>query len=179
MTQTHLYLLITAGVAAVAVGGWCLLIRQRTLSRRDRDKAVRWRREEAAGIPPRPQDYGYAIGFDSAGLTLTNLRRPNRDPLAIRWSEIERVVAFKRDMYVVDCLCLRLSRSDGHGVELNEEMARWNSLVEALPRYLPGCLPFPAWFHDVAFPPFATNELEIYSRTSPATVAEIRNTNSR
>ena len=73
-------------------------------------------------------------------------------------------MAFKRDFFTVDCICLFLARADGTGIELDEGMARWNSFVEALPQHLPGCKPWSEWFSVVAFPAFVPNETEIYAR---------------
>jgi hypothetical protein len=58
-----------------------------------------------------------------------------------------------------------LSCTGGTSLELNEEIARWNKLVESLPHHLPGSLPHHEWFCAAAFPAFATNEMEIYSRS--------------
>jgi hypothetical protein len=165
MANTHLLLLIAAGCVAVAAGAFWVFARERQLSRRTHEKMERLRREEAAGVPPSAQDYEYAIQFDSDGLAVANLRKLQTAPAAIRWSEIERVVAFKRDLFFVDCLCLLFTSPSGTSLELNEEMARWNSLVETLPQHLPGCLPHHECFCAVAFPAFATNEMEIYSRS--------------
>jgi len=48
--------------------------------------------------------------------------------------------------------------------ELNEEMNGWDSLVEALPRYLPGFKKSEEWFSDVAFPAFETNLTTLYTK---------------
>jgi hypothetical protein len=132
-----------------------------------RVKVERLRREEAAGIPPNPADYHYAIAFDSQGFTVTNLRNHKQEAVARSWSNIRLVTAFKRDLFAVDCICLHLDGTDGIGVELDEEMAGWTRLIDALPMKLPGCKPRSEWFSAVAFPAFAPNPTEIYSR-SPA-----------
>jgi hypothetical protein len=126
----------------------------------------RRRREEEAGIPPSPADYNYAIAFDSQGLTVTNIRGKKPEAIARSWSSICVVTAFKRDEFTVDCICLYLGDADGLGVELDEEMAGWNRFVEALPMHLPGCKPHLEWFSAVAFPAFAPNPTEVYSRSS-------------
>jgi hypothetical protein len=122
----------------------------------------RLRREEAAGIPPSPRDYHYAIAFDDGGFTVTDLRGRQHETWGMRWADVRRAILFKRDFFSVDCICLFLSDAAGTGLELNEDMARWNSLIEALPRHLPGCKPASEWWSAVAFPPFATNETEIF-----------------
>lgn len=61
--------------------------------------------------------------------------------------------------------CLYLDGTDGIGVELDEEMAGWNRLLDALPVLLPGCKPLSEWLFAVAFPAFAPNPTEIYARS--------------
>lgn len=157
-------LAILGGLAYIFYLRWYVPRRERLAMERALEKAERLRREEAAGQPPNPADYHYAIAFDSQGFTVTNLRSPGQEVVAKSWSNIRLVTAFKRDLFAVDCICLRLDGTDGVGVELNEEMAGWNRLVEALPMTLPGCKPHPEWFMAVAFPAFAANPTEIYSR---------------
>ena len=89
------------------------------------------------------------------------------DSRTMMWSEITRVTAFKRDRLVVDCLCMLIADAQGQVLEVDEEMAGWQELCEALPTRLPGAMPFHAWFMQVAFPAFATNVVEIYRRDVP------------
>lgn len=156
-------------VCSLAVGGLVLFLTYRHwyVPLRSRQEVDRLRREEAAGVPPNPRDYHYALSFDSDGLTITDLRARAPKPLTMAWAEVVRARAFKRDLLTVDCICLLLERADGTGVELNEEMARWESFVEALPKHLPGCRAWSEWFLAVAFPAFETNETQVYER--PAT----------
>jgi hypothetical protein len=82
----------------------------------------------------------------------------------MRWAEVHRATAFKRDLFTVDCICLLFARLDDTGLELGEEMAGWRSFVAALPLHLPGC--HDDWFSTVAFPAFAPNPTEIYCDTN-------------
>jgi hypothetical protein len=128
------------------------------------------RRVETGDLPPNPRDYHYVLTFDSIGFTRTDLRK--HEAAGMRWSEVCRAVAFKRDLITVDDIRLLIERADGSGLCLNEDMARWESLMEALPQFLPGCTPWSEWFPLVAFPAFATNETEIYNRSrGPVAIA--------
>jgi hypothetical protein len=160
--------LVLAAICAWAVGGlvFQLLYRRWYLPRQSRLKLDRLRREEEAGIPPSPRDYRHAIAFDSAGFTVTDLRSKDQERTGMCWDEVCQATAFKRDLFSTDCICLFLARTDGTGVELNEEMARWNTLVQALPQHLAGCKPWSEWFSAVAFPAFVPNATEIYRRGS-------------
>jgi hypothetical protein len=86
--------------------------------------------------------------------------------VAVHWSEVVRVLALKRDLGMVDQICLAFVCRDGASVELDEEMGGWSALTEALPSHLSGCVPWTEWFRKVAHPPFATNLTEIYVRST-------------
>ena len=84
--------------------------------------------------------------------------------IVIAWQEVVRIEVFKRDLYVVDLICLSLFLSDNKSVEIDEEMEGWDSVVDKLPEYLPGCQKFAEWFQVVAIPAFKTNDTVIYQR---------------
>lgn len=85
---------------------------------------------------------------------------------SVEWREIYEVYVYKRDVYIVDLICimLRTSAADARGFELHEQMQGWQVLVEKLPEYLPECAPFHEWFMEVAFPAFEFNLIKIYPR---------------
>ena len=137
--------------------------------RRAHQKVERLRQDEEAGIPPNSTDYHYAIAFDSEAVTVSDLRNRDNPPVSIRWTEISRATVFKCDQWSTDCICLHLVGENGTSVELNEEMARWHTLVATLPSYLPGCHASNAWFSQVAFPAFKTNQTDIFIRADHQT----------
>ncbi len=106
----------------------------------------------------------FAITFDSAGFALADLRLNPIPDVQFHWLEINRIVAYKRDLFTYDCICMFVAQADGAGVELNEEMDGWKPFCEVLPEVLPGCESFGDWFGRVAFPAFATNPTELYAR---------------
>ena len=106
----------------------------------------------------------FAITFDSTGLMLGDLRLHPTPDLRLPWREIGRIVAYKRDLFVYDRICMFVARADGSGVELNEEMDGWQTFCEELPQALPGCKSYDDWFRSVAFPAFAKNTTELYGR---------------
>ena len=85
---------------------------------------------------------------------------------SVRWEEISSVTVYKRDLHTSDMICLLCTLSDGVQFEFNEEMPCWQSLVDALPQYLPGCPVSSEWWQPVAVPAFATNETVIFRRNS-------------
>ena len=176
MSTQQILMLLEAVSGTIGVGV-LFLFRHRISSARAYRKAERLRREEAAGIPPSARDYRHAISFNSFDVIVTDLRCATDDSVAMRWTEVARAVAFKRDLLAVDCICLLLARTDGTGVELNEEMARWNSLMEKLPLHLPTSKPWTDWFSTVAFPAFSANETEIYARGVTQIAEPVEKTN--
>jgi len=85
---------------------------------------------------------------------------------SLQWDDVVLLTAFKRDLYVVDRICLEIELKDGESIEVDEEMKSWDSLVQKLPEYLPGCKRFGEWFGVVAFPAFALNETRIFERVA-------------
>jgi hypothetical protein len=117
-----------------------------------------------SGKTTKPQDYHFGISFDSAGFVVTALKKTSGKPISMTWSEIVRIVAFKRDLFSTDCVCLMMLRHDNMGVEVDEEMKGWSEFTQTLPIYLPGCKPWSGWFMEITTPAFAPNETEIFSR---------------
>src|SRR6185295_2147472 len=104
--------------------------------------------------PPKHSDFG--LSFDAAGINVAGKRPTSASIHFIAWSNIVRVVAFKRDLLTVDCICLAFATADGMTTEVNEEMEGWEALTDALPKYLPGGKGWSEYFTQVAFPAFAT-----------------------
>lgn len=170
---SHLPGLLLVGLLTVLVGGIYLFELLRFRPRRARKalddarrKIERREREAAAGVPPSPSDYRYSLTFDASGFTIADIRDRKPTTATARWVDVRRATAFKRDLLAVDCICVSFNLADDVELEVDEDMAGWKRLVEVLPEHLPGCKPFSDWYPTVAFPPFATNALEIYVRTN-------------
>jgi hypothetical protein len=86
--------------------------------------------------------------------------------LVLRWKDIVKLEAFKRDCFAVDLICLAMCLNDNTEVEINEEMNGWQPLMRKLPEYLSGCEKFDEWFDVVAQPPFKENLTIIYRRAA-------------
>ena len=97
----------------------------------------------------------------------------DRGEKVVAWQDVVRIDAFKRDLYVVDLMCLTLRFKDNKTVDIDEEMEGWESLVEKLPEYLPGCREFAEWFEVVAFPAFKPNLTVIYKREETTAVSRV------
>jgi hypothetical protein len=178
VTRSHVWFLqmsgidipaaILIGVLVLVIGGGYLLLDiywwQPMLKRRARRHVERLRREEEAGLPPSSKDYHFAIEFDTKGLHVRDLRRHNRVVAEAPWSSVRVAIAFKLDLFTVDCICIAFQLDEGTELQINEEMAGWNRLNDALPGLLPGSAPLVDWYVAVAFPAFEANLTRIYER---------------
>ena len=113
------------------------------------------------------RDTVYTIFHNANAITLSWLSmKSGRGEVVVAWQDAVEVKAFKRDLYAVDLICLSFLLKDNKALEINEEMGGWESLVEKLPEYLPGCQKFEEWFGAVAYPAFKPNITAIYQRNA-------------
>ena len=90
----------------------------------------------AAIVRPRPATAA-AVLADADGLRIGGVR--------VAWSDMRRLDAYKRDIYVGDFLCLAILAAEGQAFEINEESPGWNEAGDAIERHLPGSLPHAEW----------------------------------
>ena len=103
-----------------------------------------------------------AILYDESGMLI----RASDDGLSatsLKWSAVTEVVAYKRDVFAFDLICLAFDTSDG-SLEINEEMPGWSQLVGRLPSLIPGMPKFSEWWERVAQPPFAPCVTTLFKR---------------
>ena len=110
------------------------------------------------------------LSIDQAGITYQwfTASGKTRHEAMVAWEQISEITVFKRDLYTYDLICLKISRSDGLEIELDEEDGNWEELVKVLPTYLPGTTEWADWFTDVAFPAFESRDLTIFTRKTTA-----------
>ena len=60
------------------------------------------------------------------------------DSIILPWKEVTRVIAYRRDAYVGDLICLVVELGSLRTVELDETMPGWHEFLAALPCYLTG-----------------------------------------
>ena len=107
----------------------------------------------------------YAIEHNAHEMKLAWLSMESEQgEYVLRWQNVVRLEAFKRDVWAVDLICLVLVLNENREVEINEEMNGWEQLMRKLPEYLSGCKEFDEWFDVVAKPPFKENLTVIYRR---------------
>ena len=107
----------------------------------------------------------YEIITDETGCRIKWLTIENETgESSFRWDDVTAVKAFKRDQFMVDCICLAFKAPDGW-YEVNEDMKLFGPFLTAVERYLPG---FPAqkdWWKQLMLPAFAPNERELWKRS--------------
>ena len=80
----------------------------------------------------------------------------------ICWSEVAKIVAFKRDCYAVDLICIAFELDGSRVAETDEEMEGWQGLLEVLGEQFG--IREEAWFKKVAVPAFAPNVTTLWTR---------------
>jgi hypothetical protein len=105
-----------------------------------------------------------SFNFNSDGVTYSSWINSELEyERLIPWTKIEKIAAFKRDLYTVDLMCIAFETSD-FVYEINEEMVSWAAFVTAIATHLPGCLKVEEWYQAVMLPAFETNQTVLYSR---------------
>jgi len=88
----------------------------------------------------------------------------NGQTVAVKWRDIVRIAAFKRDLITVDMICLAVETGD-FAIELNDGMPGFDTLLPALDSAL-GI--DPSWQLRVMFPAFEANMEMIFDRKATA-----------
>ena len=107
----------------------------------------------------------YIIDASSRGLSLYDgLILVTR----IEWPEVQQVTAYKADLLTYDSVTLVFLLAGQRGqVTLYEEMEGFEILMKAMTAALPIA---PAnWYEQIIQPPFATNEMRLFSRSHSET----------
>jgi hypothetical protein len=104
------------------------------------------------------------ILLDDVGVRTTSVNsQDNTESMRMQWNEIDKVVAYKRDLFAFDLICLALADKN-RSIELAEDMEGWDEFLDALSAHLPDMPATSAWRNKVAPPPFATNQMILFSR---------------
>jgi len=89
---------------------------------------------------------------------------PAATTASLKWNEVRTVLAYKRDLYATDLICIGFTSPEGT-IEVDEEMQGWSQFVEWLPRLLPGTPPLSDWWERVAKPPFSPCVTKLFERS--------------
>ena len=86
--------------------------------------------------------------------------RGEKGEVQISWNKITKIIAFKRDLYVVDTICLVIEINDIF-YEINEEMNGFSDLFGFMEKILSVS---PRWYIDIMTPAFEANMKVIYEK---------------
>ena len=76
-----------------------------------------------------------SIASDTTGFSI---KENNLMLLHIRWSDVSKLAAFKRDDFTVDTLCIQVNTELGHSALLTEDMAGFIDFLERMTAVVPG-----------------------------------------
>lgn len=79
----------------------------------------------------------------------------------IKWDEIERLIAYKKDLLTVDVVCLKIFYNNCQ-TTITEEIPGWHQFVEKLRFVFPN-IP-DNWYSEIVQPAFVTNLTILYQR---------------
>jgi hypothetical protein len=94
--------------------------------------------------------------------------RGGRPLASARWDDVLRLLAYKRDEFTTDLVCLDIELRGGRILSVHEEVPGWEDFLDAAERALPDMHSFRSWFPQVAQPPFARSEHVVFEREAPA-----------
>jgi hypothetical protein len=102
--------------------------------------------------------------------TEVQLFADDREIWRFRWDEVTRIVAYKRDLWTVDLICLDFFVASRQlTYQADEEMHGFRDMSDRMRLLFPSV--GESWWPEVAFPAFVTNEKVLYDKpalTSPS-----------
>jgi len=80
----------------------------------------------------------------------------------VKWDEIESLIAFKRDNYTTDTICMDIFCENDFKFSINEEVSGWYVFVSKLQEKFPQI--DKKWQMEIAHPAFKTNQTLLYKK---------------
>lgn len=107
-----------------------------------------------------------SVQCDGEGITQTVTAANKAERLHLPWHRVLAAYGFKRDCVLSDQICLLIGDGESdRWIEVREDDAGYNALIEELPIRIPG-FPSPSeWWQRVALPPFKTQWTQLYRRS--------------
>ena len=163
-TMNALGIATVAGIALLLVSVFIDRVLNPFQARRRVEKILKSKTKHDPRVLENPK-YGSIVG----NADCLKIRSGKGDSSELRWSEVEEVHAFKRDLFSTDLICLAFKKQGkDEYYEIHEEMAGYHDLLEVLPSRLPK-FTF-EWFRAVAFPAFEANHQIIWKRSPNQTL---------
>lgn len=109
-------------------------------------------------------DWEFEIKNDAKGFTVMPLTHSDETSNSLNWASIAEAIAFKRDLFCVDQVCIVFCSNDGFELEVNEGMKGWNELCQVLPIYLPRTPAWEEWFMQITTRAFELNSILLFRK---------------
>jgi len=84
------------------------------------------------------------------------------DKRALGWSELNTIIAYKKDLYTYDVICLDVFSKDGQSFSINEDTSGWYQFIERLNKTFTSINK--AWQPEITIPAFKTKLTLLYDR---------------
>jgi hypothetical protein len=84
------------------------------------------------------------------------------EELALNWSELNTIVAYKNDLYTYDVVCLDVFTTDGQNFSINEDTPGWYQFIERMNTTFISI--DKGWQTQVTIPAFETKLTLLYDR---------------
>jgi hypothetical protein len=115
-------------------------------------------------VRKRKQNATSRVSLTEVGLAVTSVGSGGESRIEeIEWINIEKVIAYKRDCYGFDLMCLAIGVAED-ALEITEEMEGWDDLLDRAPDFVPGWQSKTDWYQEVMLPAFETKPTVIFSR---------------
>lgn len=105
------------------------------------------------------------ISLDPSGFTI---EKSGKIAAQISWSDVKEIIAFKRDLFAYDLICLGFrTKDDDTFWEVDEQCIGYNELLAELEKQFPSIRT--DWFAQVAHPAFALNRTTLWGISNSET----------
>jgi hypothetical protein len=99
------------------------------------------------------------VSFDETGFSLWDGRTHQ---VVVRWADVRRVTAWKKDLVTTDLVCLTFALVAGQEYTVHEEMDGFDAFAAGMEGALPGV--HTGWRSRVVPPAFAPNPYVLFDR---------------
>jgi hypothetical protein len=107
------------------------------------------------------------ISIQETGFQLLQSGQRPEAAECFQWQEITTAIAYKRDCFAVDLICMAIA-TELMATEVNEEDVGWEEFIRAAQIKLPGSVPIDTWWPAVSQPPFSTSQTTVYRKQQPS-----------
>ena len=161
-------LLLLGITASFVILGW-IFRRRLTSPRRQVDRLLGKLPASELSTNAERTDWQHAIIPKPNGFSVRPLSDSSPPEVSLDWDSVHEAIAFKKDLWSTDCVCIAFLLGDGSRLEVHEEMKGWAELCEGLPGHLAGAPVFADWFRDITTPAFELNPTILFRRGESAT----------